>query len=664
MQALSIDALVNAAQELDVGDRIIAKWRHQPGHSPQRWDGRVIAINEHNASIRWDKGPSKRADQQGIFPREDIEYIKVGLERNGVLLIWEGDEVNPYRHTPNVPLSHTATPVDTGDDENDDPADYGEAHNPIQLNNDLDQLVANHTALNTEFIALNKLHLRTLERLATAEKNLADVGRLDALEEASATVTPAFAGVRIRDPPQALVDRARSTLATRIQQAAVFSPDRGRSVDKFDPSTWPTHYGPDLKFVVDELKSFLEGLPKEKRSGADRDFKALLAILEERNQMAAVAPDAFLGAKDFYKARLEKGIFNLRAEVQGHLAGADVPFLSSPPRRRPRRPLHRARQKTGLEPNCDSPWRLSNRATLPHASSGPSRSVSPSLSQKLDSQTSDGSQQSVNIDPTARYYFPLPTLRRPPPQWHVERNVASTVSNSTLVSVAPQCLGPPNRGPRTLSVEPCQSGAAQHYHKRHIASQVGSSPFFPVTLHPTDHRSLGRRGQRGAHAGDRRPDYQSSPDLSSGDAASSSLPPHALGVPRIAGVSQRQPCGRLSPTSTQKHKTPRSVDGLGGLRDYQGQPVRRGPPGSQDHHTQCGSSGDLLHSVPQDPRLIPDLDASRFRSPGPSTSHLSPGPSGSQALVQGHAYTLRPHYTFHSFKRGAAALLWVKLAEG
>jgi hypothetical protein len=25
---------------------------------------------------------------------------------------------------------------------------------------------------------------------------------------------------------------------------------------------------------------------------------------------------------------------------------------------------------------------------------------------------------------------------------------------------------------------------------------------------------------------------------------------------------------------------------------------------------------------------------------------------------------LRPHYTFHSFKRGAAALLWVKVAEG
>jgi hypothetical protein len=208
MQALSVDALVNAASELDVGDRIIVKWRHQPGHTVQRWDGRVLAINEANASIRWDKGPSKKADQQGVFPREDIEYIKVGLERNGVLLIWEGDDVHPYRHPPNVPLSHTATPVDTGDDENDYPADYGEAHNPIQLNNDLDQLVANHTALNIEFIALNKLHLRTLERLATAEKNLADVmGRLDALEEASNTVTPTFSPRRSGAVPIATSNR-------------------------------------------------------------------------------------------------------------------------------------------------------------------------------------------------------------------------------------------------------------------------------------------------------------------------------------------------------------------------------------------------------------------------------------------------------------------------
>jgi hypothetical protein len=29
MQALSVDALVNAASELDVGDRIIVKWLHQ-----------------------------------------------------------------------------------------------------------------------------------------------------------------------------------------------------------------------------------------------------------------------------------------------------------------------------------------------------------------------------------------------------------------------------------------------------------------------------------------------------------------------------------------------------------------------------------------------------------------------------------------------------------
>jgi hypothetical protein len=215
---------------------------------------------------------------------------------------------------------------------------------------------------------------------------------------------------------------------------------------------------------------------------------------------------------------------------------------SHPPRRRPRRPPS---GRTVTSPGACPTAPLS---PLSHASSGLSRSVSPSLPQKLDSQISDGSQQSVHIDPTARHYFPLPTLRRPPPQWHVERNVASTVSNSTLVSVAPQCFDPTNRGPRTLS-----------------------------------------------------------------------------GVPHIAGLSQRQPCGRLSPTSTQKHKTPRSVDGFGGLRDHQGQPVRRGPPGSQDHHTPCGSSGDLLHSVPQDSRLIPDLDASRLRSSGPSTSHLSPG---------------------------------------
>lgn len=341
---LSPEELQQALSMLDVDCALHVRWRHRRGHTPQLWRGTVMRLGDSEVEVHWFEGPKNRRDAAGAFPRDDIQYLKVGVRyptENTLTVFTPGAE--PRIQHPNDHAQSDAGSAAAADDEGEEEEEEEEVIpddvEPVPDQATLDVQVA---ALEAEHIASHKETQKLEARIRTLEASVANIERLltelrDNLPTAVAAPQPVQTPrlVQNRNARDAAIDAARARLRDgRIGNgAAVASPLRSRphqdQLSALQPSTWPIIWGPESRFIFDELRdTFVTNQPSDLRPRAAKALAHLRSLVDDRAKCASSAKGrGFDAVADFWLAKIEAALFQLRVETQGRQAGADVEWL-------------------------------------------------------------------------------------------------------------------------------------------------------------------------------------------------------------------------------------------------------------------------------------------------------------------------------------------------